>query len=136
MSNAADDVARGLRVNTLLPSINANPTPEQIADKVRDMICDEISVLVTEDCPGLEIDLRTYASFGEVPTILGRGSDGDINTSGWDINPGGGGAINSIRVVYRWPVIADFMRKYLAELPDGKTLLFTTLTWQNERYDL
>lgn len=136
MSNAADDVARGLRVNTLLPSINANPTPQQIKDKVREMICDEISVLAAANCPELEIDLRTYPTFADVPVTLGRTGSGDINTSGWDITPGGGGDINSIRVVYRWPVITDFMRKYLAELPDGKTLLYSTLTWQNEEYDL
>ena len=122
--------------DTLLPSINANPTPQQIRDKVRDMICDELSVLATAECPGLAIDLRTYATFSAVPTTLGRLPNGDINTSGWDIVPGVGDDIQSIRVVYRWPVIADFMRKYLAELPDGKTLLFSTLTWRNEPYEL
>lgn len=138
MSNAADDVARGLRVNTLIPSIRpdgSTPTPPEIAAKVKEMICDEISVLVTAGCPGLAIDLRTYAKFEDVPVLLGRKSDGDIELTGFHIVPGGAGDINSIRVAYRWPVIADFMRKYLAELPDGKTLLFSTLTWRNEPYE-
>ena len=128
LSNAADDVARGLRVNTIS---QADATPAAI----RDAICDQISILVATGCPELLIDLREYATFSAVPLTIPRTAGGDVDSAGFQIAPGGGGKKNSIRVFYRWPVMADFMRRYLAELPDGKTLLYTTLTWQNEPYD-
>jgi Flp pilus assembly protein TadG len=128
LSNATDDVARGLRVNTIT---QAQATPAAI----RDAICDEISILVAAGCPELAIDLREYPSFGAVPLTIPRTGTGDLNTAGFQITPGAGGTINNIRVFYRWTVYADFMRKYLAELPGGKTLLFSTLTWQNEPYE-
>jgi Flp pilus assembly protein TadG len=128
MSNATDDVARGLRVNTIK---QADATPAA----VRDAICDQISVLVATGCPELEIDLRSYANFSAVPLTIPRTPGGDLNTSGFQIAPGGSQSINQMRVFYRWPIMADFMRKYLSELPGGKTLLYATLTWQNESYE-
>ncbi len=127
MSNAADDLSRSLRVGKILQT---DITPAS----VRDAICDEIEIMVATGCPELAIDLKTYASYGAVPLAIPRKPDGDLNTAGFAVTPGGSGTINQIRVFYRWPIMADFMRKYLAELPGGKTLLYSTLTWKNEPY--
>jgi Flp pilus assembly protein TadG len=128
LSNAADDVARSLRTNVVT---QANATPAAI----RDAVCDQISFLVATGCPGLEIDLRSYANFRDIPLTIPRTASGDLDTSGFQIAPGPGGSRNHIRVFYRWPVMADFMRKHLAELPNGYTLLFTSLTWKNEPFE-
>lgn len=127
MSNTTDNLARSLRVNEIT---QAAATP----GAVRDLICNEIKIIVAPGCPGLSIDLRTYANFSDVPLSIPRTAGGDLDTSGFMIAPGGSGSKNQLRIFYRWPVISDFMRKYLAELPDGKTLLYSTLTWQNEDY--
>ena len=127
ISNATDDVARSLRVNTIS---QANATPAAI----RDAICDQISVLVATGCPDLYIDLREFATFSEVPLTIPRTGTGDLDTSGFQITPGGSGKKNIMRVFYKWPVMGDFMRRSLAELPNGKTLLYATLTWKNEPY--
>jgi Flp pilus assembly protein TadG len=128
MSNASDDLARSLRVGNLQPA-------DVTQAKVFNAICNEISFMVAAGCPGLLIDLKTYASYGDVPLYIPE-SNGDLNTSAFSISPGGPSTKNQIRVLYKWPVYLNFMRKYLSNLPGGKTLLFTTLTWQNEAYTL
>jgi hypothetical protein len=40
-----------------------------------------------------------------------------------------------LRVFYKWPVITDFMSRWMANLNDGRTLHFATVTWQNEPFD-
>ncbi len=127
MSNVADDVARSFRVGEIRPETAS-------FEDVRSVVCNEMSFLVSDGCPGLEIDLKTYTDFSLIPLDIPRTSDGDLDTSGFGWDPGGSGSVNQIRVFYRWPVYLDFMRKYLSETPDGNTLLYSTLTWKNEPY--
>jgi hypothetical protein len=47
---------------------------------------------------------------------------------------GEAGSKNMLRVFYKWPVITDFMSKYISNMSDGTTLHFATMTWQNEPY--
>jgi Flp pilus assembly protein TadG len=129
MSNAADDLARSLRVGNLQP---ANVT----AAGVKSTICDQISFMVAAGCPGLEVDLKTYASFSAIPITIPLDGNGALNTAGFAVTPGGPTKKNQIRVFYRWPVYLNFMKKYLSNLPGGNTLLYTTLTWQNEAYTI
>lgn len=127
MANATDDLSRSLRTGKIKP---ADATPAGI----RDAICNEIEVLVSAGCPGLEIDLRAYANFASVPTTIPYTPAGDVDTSGFVIAPGDALTVNSLRVFYRWPIMTDFMRSRLSTLPDGKTLLYSTMTWRNEQY--
>jgi Flp pilus assembly protein TadG len=127
MSNATDDVARNLRVGNILPA-------DVSESAIKTLVCNEISFLVPANCPGLVVDLQTYASYSQVPLTIPKLPNGDLNTSGFQVNPGGTGSKNQMRVFYRWPVYLDFTRKYLSDLPGGKTLIYTTLTWQNEPY--
>jgi hypothetical protein len=41
---------------------------------------------------------------------------------------------NMLRLFYEWPIITDYMSKYMAPLADNKTVHFATMTWQNEPY--
>ena len=59
----------------------------------------------------------------------------DIDSTGFAVDPGPSTSKNMLRVFYKWPVMTDFMRTMMSSLPDGKTLLFTTVTWQNEAFD-
>ena len=127
MSNATDDLARSLRVGELLAA-------DVSQSSVKKAICDQIGFLVPSGCPDLYVDLKTYATYAAVPLNIPRKPDGDLNTAGFTATPGGSSSRNQIRVFYRWSVYLDFMRKYLADLPNGKTLLYSTLTWQNEEF--
>lgn len=130
LSSAADDVARQFRTGQLRPA-----DVEKDADLVKDRICDRIKILVADDCPGLLVDLKSYDTFAEAAAERIPFKDGDIDTTGFGIDPGTSASKNQLRVFYRWPVMTDFMRKSMSSLTDGKTLLFATVTWQNEPFD-
>jgi Flp pilus assembly protein TadG len=128
MANAVDDVGRDIRTGTL-KTAGASPAA------VRTLICDQMSILVSSGCPGLEIDLKSYASFADVPTTIPRTSTGDVNASGFNVAVDGPLKIHHLRIFYRWPYVSDFIGHKLAELPDNKTLLYSSATWQNEPFD-
>lgn len=129
MANSVDNLARDIRVGNLKA---ADATPAVVRGK----ICTQMSILVTSGCPGLEIDLKSYANFAAVPTTIPRTGTGDVNTAGFTTAVGGPSTIHHLRIFYRWPYISDFIGHKLAELPDNKTLLYSSMTWQNEPFDL
>ncbi len=127
--NVTDNVARKIRTGQLRPAdIN-----EQ---KLKDLICADLSVIVDDECPGLYVDLRQYSSFakaGEQRIKLTAGND--LDTSDFAVAPGPSMSKNMLRVFYKWPVMTDFISKQVTNLNDGKTLHFATVTWQNEPFD-
>ena len=127
VTNAVDEIARQVRTGKLTL---ANTTQQQFRDK----ICAEISVITGSACSGLVWDLQSYASFSAVPKTVPKAGDGDINTSGFGYNPGEAGSIVSLRIFYKWPVLIDMMQSSMANLPDNKTLLYASVTWQNEPF--
>jgi Flp pilus assembly protein TadG len=129
LANATDNVARQLRTGQI-------KAIDMTHEKLRNMICADISILVSEDCPGLIVDLRQFTTFEAAAAQRIRFTDDrDINTDGFDVKPGQSQSKNMLRVFYKWPVITDFMRKSMSNLKDGKTLHFATVTWQNEPFD-
>ena len=124
MANSVEDLARDLRTGVMK---KADATPAAVTAR----ICNDMKVLVSSGCPGLYIDLKTYATYGAVPTTVPMAS-GDLNTAGFTIAPGDPNTINQLRVFYKWPIYTNYIALKLAELPGGKTLLFSTLTWRNE----
>lgn len=136
MANATDDVARQFRTGQL----KAAGMTEQ---KVKDEICAKLEIMVGNSCnDNLEVDLREYTSFQQAALARFRIADGDIvltqggvDLPGNDVKPGKSMTINMLRVFYKWPVITDFMSRWMANLNDGRTLHFATVTWQNEPFD-
>ncbi len=129
MANSVDNLGRDIRVGSLKAA-------DATAAVVRSKICTQMSILVTSGCPGLEVDLKTYASFADVPITIPRTSTGDVDTAGFTTAVGGPSTIHHLRIFYRWPYISDFNGHKLAELPDNKTLLYSSTTWKNEPFDL
>ncbi|PSJ57897.1 TadE/TadG family type IV pilus assembly protein [Pseudaminobacter soli (ex Li et al. 2025)] len=136
VSGAADDVARQFRTGQLKPDANNQAV---VAAKVREMICGRLEVMVAKGCPNLFIDLRQFATFADALNIktklTGTGSDRDLDTSDFGINPGLAKTRNMLRVYYKWPVITDFMRASMSNIKGGKILLAATAIWQNEPFE-
>src|SRR5690606_1151767 len=102
----------------------------------RDKVCARMEILVPEGCPGLAVDLRKFDTFQEAAAVHTRlTSTGDLDTTGFKVEPGPAQSKNMLRVFYNWPVITDFLREAMSNLDGGKTLLFATATWQNEPFD-
>lgn len=128
MSNVVDDISRQLRTGQL------KTTDVSDATKLKARIC-PLLLMAATPCPDLEVDLQTYATFKTVPTTIPLKSDNDVDVSALKVNPGGAGTINQLRVFYRWPILTDLMKTRIASIQSqGKTLLFSTATWQNEPY--
>ncbi len=129
MANASDNLARQIRTGQL-KAADLNETT------VKAKICDSLKIIVANDCPGLAVDLREFATYDAASKVrIKFTSDHDVDTSDFDVTPGGSLTINMLRVFYRWPVMTDMMRSAMSNLPDGKTLLFTTTTWRNEPFN-
>ena len=128
LANSADKVARELRTG----QIKAADLDEQ---KLRDLICADLEIIVTSGCPGLEVDLKEYNTYAAAAAVkINFTSDNDIDTSDFAVTPGKSQTKNMLRVFYRWPVITEFMKASLAKF-DGKAILFSTVTWQNEPFN-
>lgn len=136
MANAADDVARKLRTGQIKAA-------EINKDKLQQLICDQLAIMVTKNCPGLEVDLRSYGTFAEAAKARFTITNGEVvltrngvkDPKQFAVEPGGAGSKNMLRVFYKWPVMTDFMAKSMANLNGGATLHFASVTWQNEPFD-
>ncbi len=128
LSNAAEDVARQIRTG----QVKAAAITET---SLKTMICDRIKIMVSTGCPGLIVDLREYDTFADAAKERIKLTNGDIDQTGFDVKPGKSQTKNMLRVFYRWPVVTDFMRKWMSNLKDGTTLHFASVTWQNEPFD-
>lgn len=143
LANAADDVARQFRTGQWQAVVSADSEDKQKFEKmIFDHICARMSVIVTENCPGLKIDLRHFDNFTDAAKLgyaiegkqLVLTDDGKTDTKGFVIDPGSTMSRNMLRLFYEWPIITDYMSKYMAPLADNKTVHFATMTWQNEPY--
>lgn len=134
MANITDDVARRLRTGQ---ERQANVTEATL----KTMICSQLEIMVAKGCPGLEVDLRAYPSFAAAAQAGFKiNQDGEIELTGttpttFTVSPGLAESINMLRVFYKWPVMTDFMAKSMANLKDGNTLHFASMTWKNEPFD-
>jgi Flp pilus assembly protein TadG len=134
MANITDDVARQVRTGQLKPA-------DLTGTKLRDMICNRLEIMVAKTCPGLLVDLREYPTFADAATAGFKIVDGEIvltqgtNSMSFAVTPGLAETKNMLRVFYKWPVMTDFMAKSMANLKDGNTLHFASVTWQNEPFD-
>lgn len=133
MTNITDDVARQFRTGQVR---SADINPATYPTKLRDMICQPLQIVVSQGCPGLEIDLRRHDTFAQAAAHkIKFKADGDLDSSDLKIELGQSQSKNQLRVFYRWPVMTDLLRKAMSNMPDGTTLHYATVTWQNEPFD-
>lgn len=147
VADAVQTLSRKVRTGEI--TYNLGRATDITEAQFRQMVCDEVSVLLT--CSESEaasphklfIDVKEYASFAAMPRVIPRVSaspTSDLDTSGFSFTPGGPGTVNMVRVYYRWTVMTDLMRPYLSNLrpADGSLpkdyLVMSTATFQNEDY--
>ena len=80
LQNTTDRVARELRTGQILPVEATNA-------KIYGEICNGMAIMLVDDtCPELAIDLKNYDDFADVPTGITRLSNGDVDTSAFEID--------------------------------------------------
>jgi Flp pilus assembly pilin Flp len=130
LANATDNVARQLRTGQLKAA-------DMTAEKLRQLICDHLEVIVASGCPGLAVDLRTAETFAELadidPPLTGTGDNRELGNT--EFHMGLSQQKNMLRVLYPWPVMTNIMQEKMSNLKGNKALLFAANTWQNEPFD-
>ncbi|MCT7374524.1 TadE/TadG family type IV pilus assembly protein [Chelativorans salis] len=120
ITNATDEIGRKYRTGELKPAdINQQ--------ELRAMLCERISVIVSNDCPGLNFDLQSFETFQSISDELKR----NPIPSTYKYLPGEALTKNMLRVFYEWPVMTNIM----AARAGDTALLFATTTWQNEPFN-
>ncbi|MFK0385349.1 TadE/TadG family type IV pilus assembly protein [Agrobacterium sp. NPDC090273] len=139
--NATDTMSRRLRTGQISSTITK--------EDFRQSFCKEISIMMTCSADEIKqeqklyIDLRSFATFKDIPTTIALKANGqyyDLDKSQFGFKPGGPETINMLRVYYRWRVVADIIRPYLTKVrpADGSMpshfLIVATDAYMNEKY--
>jgi hypothetical protein len=67
MTNATEDIARQFRTGALKPD-------EVDRVKIRKLLCDRMGAMFPGDCPGMDIDLRSFATFEQASRLFDGGA--------------------------------------------------------------
>jgi len=95
-------------------------------------VCAKINGLF--DCAGgLQIDVKTYTSFGSVDNSKPVDANGNLKTN-FGYQPGGPGDIVVVRLMYLWPVYASLLGFDLGNMSGSKRLIMATAAFRNEPY--
>ena len=95
-------------------------------------VCAKVNGLF--DCAGgLQIDVKTYASFGSVDNSAPLDANGNLRTN-FGYQPGGPGDIVIVRLMYQWPVYASLLGFNLGDMAGNKRLIMATAAFRNEPY--
>ncbi len=96
----------------------------------KNQVCARIYAMF--DCVnGIQLDVRTASSFSGTDLSKPLDANGNLTITP-TFNPGGPGAIVVVRVVYKWPVWAQFGGIALIDMAGSSKLLMTTVVFRNE----
>ena len=93
-------------------------------------VCNRIQAMF--DCAnGIQLDVRTVTSFSSSDLTKPIDSSGNLSINP-TFQPGGAGQIVVVRVVYKWPIWAQFFGMSLTDMAGGYKLLMATAVFRNE----
>jgi len=100
----------------------------------RTAVCARVHGLL--DCQnGLQIDVRTYASFSAINNAPPVDTHGNLQTSSFGYTPGSACDIVVVRLMYQWPVYISMLGlDRLANLNGSMRLIMATAAFRNEPY--
>ena len=102
------------------------------ATQFRTELCKRVAALI--DCAtGVEIDVRTYQSFGSANLNKPVDQNGNYVGTG-AFQPGAGGDIVLVRAFYQFPIWLPTFGVSMADLPNGKRLLAASAAFRNEPF--
>jgi Flp pilus assembly protein TadG len=126
LQNSANVAARLVRTG----QAQGNSLTQQ---QFRDQICANIQPLLACDS-NLQIDLESYNGFGSAGFGSPLASDGTLNPSLNQYQPGNPCDVVLLRVFYKWQVITPLIGPMLANMPNNTMLMSATSAFRNEPY--
>ncbi|MDH6265335.1 Flp pilus assembly protein TadG [Rhizobium sp. SG_E_25_P2] len=148
VSNAVNTMSRKIRTGEI--TFGQGKSTDLTEAEFRQAFCEEISIFhMCDDNEAtqpskLYVDLRQFASYSDMPLEVPKVSTeaySDLDTTDFAFSPGGADSKNMLRAYYRWGVITDLVRPYVANLrPSGETiptqfLIVATAVFENEDYE-
>ncbi|HDZ75068.1 MAG TPA: pilus assembly protein [Aurantimonas coralicida] len=123
LDTAVDGVARQVLTGQIQQS--------DIDEKVfRTKICDKVDFMLS--CDKLKIDLRTFPTFGDIPTDVPLRLK-NVDDTNFCFDPGSANSITVLRAFYEWPWIASFLHE-IASDTNGNDILFSITAFMNEPF--
>ena len=113
-------------------SQDANLTATAAQAAFQNTVCTNANVLFS--CGGLMVDVQVANNWSSANTgmpTLTYNAQGQV-TNTWQFNPGSGGDIVVVRVMYLWPVFFGPIAFNLANQPNGSRLIMASAAFQNE----
>jgi Flp pilus assembly protein TadG len=148
VTNAVDTMARKIRTGEI--TFGQGKSTDMTEAEFRQAFCDEIAVFHMCDSgeattpSKLYIDVRQFDHYSDMPLGVPKISTeaySDLDTSEFAFSPGGADSKNMLRAYYRWSVVTDLVRPYVANLkPSGENrptqfLIVATSVFENEDYE-
>lgn len=100
-------------------------------DEFKAKLCTEVKFLF--DCKKLQVDLKTYGSFGAVP-ISAPIKNGDLDATGFSYTKPTGEMITSLKAYYKWPLYVDVLRKMATNMSDHSFMVVGSAAFITEPY--
>jgi Flp pilus assembly protein TadG len=107
------------------------------ASQFKSSICSNLPSIF--DCSGVMVDLASTTTFAGAnvdltPPVLTYDANGNV-TNTWNFQTGGTGSVLVLRVIYQFPVFLNLFGLNLADLPNGRHEMMTTLVFAVEPYN-
>ncbi len=126
LQNAVSDTARKIRTGQVQ---SAGLTREQF----REMVCDEISILLSCD-QRLQIDVRRFTAFTGAGFTNPLDNDGNYRND-YKFEPGAPCDVVLVRAFYAWDPITPGLGDYMGTMAGGARLLQGTAAVRNEPFE-
>ncbi|MBP0615636.1 TadE/TadG family type IV pilus assembly protein [Jiella mangrovi] len=124
MDRAVAKIGREVRTGQIT---SADLTQAEFEQK----LCDEVDFMF--DCSKLEVDLKSYSSFGLVPTSVPI-KDGDLDSSGFSFTKPSGETIAALKAYYKWPLYLDVLRELATGMNDHSFVIVGSAAFMTEPY--
>lgn len=126
---ATADTARMIRTGQLKGTVTAATLRTQICSRIGGLI-------TTTQCnANLQVDMRSYSSFGGSSYPPVTNANGTLNTGAMTAQPVAACQIVLIRAFYPWQIMTPLMKPLLRTASDGSHLLYAASAFRNEPYN-
>ncbi|MEQ8558371.1 MAG: pilus assembly protein [Henriciella sp.] len=127
LENGLNEAARGIRTGELQSGEDFD------RDAFEDIVCSRIFDMF--ECKGkIQLDVKSFDDFGTATDPMPLDADGNLDTTGFEFDPGGRDDIVVVRAFYEWDLITPIMSAPLANMSDNRHLLQATVVFRNEPF--
>ena len=127
LEHGLNEAARGIRTGELQSGEDFD------RDAFEDIVCAEVFDMF--ECKGkIQLDVKTFDSVATTSDMTPLDDDGELDTTGFEFDPGGRDDIVVVRAFYAWELITPIMSKPLANMSDNRHLLQATTVFRNEPF--